>query len=772
MPKEKRIALIMGGGVSLGSFSGGALLQVLKLLPYVDGGPAKIDVAAGASAGSMTLGAVIYHLFRGSSLDDIERALRHVWIDAIDADGLRPSLHPPHVGASLFSDAVLHRTAGEIIDLRASHEDSAHAFFADNLRVSFALTNLNGMAARAEGQMIRQSTAGGGPVAGPNSVFADALQTTFHHDVMRFVVQRRPMGDDTFPLFDQGMRVLRQWESEDRAAGWDIFRQAGIASGAFPAAFPPVSLHRYRQEYPFWPDAFAACDDLKPVDDFSFDYLDGGILRNEPLREAIELAAVQDRGREHEVDRVFILIDPNLSGTGEAYALPFNQALAMRRSREWYTLEKPSYMVHLAGVLGRFAGMLATQATFRDWLKAARVNSQIEWRERLLELLPLLQARPGTEAETLLDHLIVKAYLDRARRAPADGSELPDLSSEQTARLFEILVEPDALADSQLALTGSQRRALGPLQRDLARRRHETEDDDGDPFTAKLLLLIDLIGNLRDKHRLHMVAITPLSRSERIPLAGNFLFGFGGFFHRSYREHDFQAGAHVADEVLRALIPNGSPDATRYARPFLREGIPAELRVPKPVPLKPDPGYGRLDPIHQQNFEGMIRRHILAVTAAARQMWLIRWFAGWRGGKAVRDFLRGSREGQVSYVRLRLDAPSGSWLEGFGGPILRSGRGQPLITVIGIRLDEDEEVLFGPHVRTGAPAEAILRFHQSPLDRRGTDILFQGTAEQWLRVIGRYRVPEILLTEDSLRGSPVIKPADVGEASAARPVRA
>ena len=35
-----------------------------------------------------------------------------------------------------------------------------------------------------------------------------------------------------------------------------------------------------------------------------------------------------------------------------------------------------------AEALGRFGGaVLASQATYRDWLKAARVNSQVEWRD-------------------------------------------------------------------------------------------------------------------------------------------------------------------------------------------------------------------------------------------------------------------------------------------------------------------------------------------------------------------------------------------------------
>jgi len=57
MPKPVRIALVMGGGVSLGSFSGGALAELVRLLRDFpaerDGVPlrAELDVLTGASAG-------------------------------------------------------------------------------------------------------------------------------------------------------------------------------------------------------------------------------------------------------------------------------------------------------------------------------------------------------------------------------------------------------------------------------------------------------------------------------------------------------------------------------------------------------------------------------------------------------------------------------------------------------------------------------------------------------------------------------------------------
>src|ERR1041385_1225446 len=69
MPTTLRVGFAMGGGVSLGTFCGGALSQALKLLivygrnrqgqPF---GKVEVDVFSGASAGALSLGAMLRYL--------------------------------------------------------------------------------------------------------------------------------------------------------------------------------------------------------------------------------------------------------------------------------------------------------------------------------------------------------------------------------------------------------------------------------------------------------------------------------------------------------------------------------------------------------------------------------------------------------------------------------------------------------------------------------------------------------------------------------------
>ncbi len=246
----------------------------------------------------MTLAVVAHHLFMGASDEQIAEALYSAWVEQIDLEKLVPGNFSEHEAASLFSNKIIREIALNTIqtDKWAEPADPAHALFAEGMKVSFSLTNLNGIPVRSEGQMIRQSVSGGGPATGENSVFADALQTTFHNDVIRFELRR---DEASFGSHSDDIRTLQPWNSKERRTSWNVFRKAAMASGAFPGAFPPSQLMRSKNEYgEYWP---------RELEDgtFRFDYLDGEITRNEPLREAIELASRQDEGED--VERVFIL---------------------------------------------------------------------------------------------------------------------------------------------------------------------------------------------------------------------------------------------------------------------------------------------------------------------------------------------------------------------------------------------------------------------------------------------------------------------------------
>jgi len=658
---ETRIALIMGGGVSLGSFSGGALAQIIHLLKEVKRGPAKIDVMSGASAGSMTLAVVAHHLFMGASDEEIEKALYNAWVDKIDLEHLIPKNFSRHKTPSLFSDEIIKSIAEETIQTSNWKDKEVNSLFAEGMKISFSLTNLNGIPVRSEGQIIRQPVSGGGPATGKNSVFADAVQTTFHHDVIRFELRRNGAANQQF---NNGIRLLQPWNTDEGREQWETFRKGAIASGAFPGAFPPSQLKRYRQEYgKYWPEELDSGQ-------FMFDYLDGGITRNEPLREAIHLASQQDAGRD--VERVFILVDPNVSGTNELYPLPYNQRLSLKKIHDSngnltsMMSESPGYLGGLGGVVGRFLGVLASQATYRDWLKAAHYNSQIEWKDDLMDILDGIQPTPGSKAETNMNKLLERIYREKIVRST-----------------------PGELSDEEII------KMVARIDRDVSQH---SDTNDPDDFNAKLKLLANLVANLQGKRKLNMVAVTPASieGGAEHRMAGDFMRSFGGFFEKKYRNYDYNVGRHIAAHVLNASIENEDGKASR----LLNEG----LSIPEaPEPIIPDPAYRNLDGSKRNMMEQFLKNHLdMAVSSLPVPTGVLRRLIRNKIAGKLTDSLMAQTVGHTHYICIRFKDVNGDWLlKGSSGDDSAVSSTGIVETVIGIRKQVagvKQYEMFGPHL--------------------------------------------------------------------------
>ena len=713
---ETRIALIMGGGVSLGSFSGGALARIVHLLKDVKRGPARIDVMSGASAGSMTLAVVAYKLFMGATDGEIEDALYSAWVDRIDLENLIPNFGS-HKTPSLFSDQIIEHIAGEIIQTQdwSGLPESPHPLFAEGMKISFSLTNLNGIPVRSEGQIIRQPVTGGGPATGKESVFADAVQTTFHHDVIRFELRRDSAPENGFP---GAMRILQPWDTDQRKTAWNVFRKAAIASGAFPGAFPPARLLRNKNEYGKWWPA-----ELE-TEKFPFDFLDGGITRNEPLREAIHLAAEQDA--EEDVERVFILVDPNVSGTNEVYPLAYNQLLALKKEHDStgkvvsMSLKSPDYLGNLGGVVARFASVLASQATFRDWLKAAHYNSLIEWKEDLMEILDSLKPDPESAAATDIDRILKEIYREKLVRS-----------------------SPGELSDAQL------RNLEEKINRDI---RSYSKANDAQDFNAKLKLLVNLVANLKGKRKLNMVAITPASikGGAEHRMAGNFLRSFGGFFEKKYRDYDFKVGKYIATNVLNAPISNEEDEAKR----LLKEGVD---NIDAPDPILPSPAFNNVEESKRKMMEQFLKNHLdSAISSFPIPTGILRrWVRNKIAGKFT-ESLMAQTNGQTHYVYIRMQNVSNDWLlKGSAGNDAKVNDNNVVETVIGIRMLREgirQFELFGPHLHavegSGQHEFQLYKKHRRPWksDEIQQTIAVKGDFSEWYRKARFNSSPNVICT--------------------------
>ncbi|MCC5902692.1 MAG: patatin-like phospholipase family protein [Halomonas sp.] len=526
----------MGGGVSLGTFSAGAISQVVALLGAYRGAgvDARIDVMSGASAGSMTLGMVLYRLFIGGASDaeiieNLERDLRKAWIDPASVGIHR--LMKSHTDPSLISAAVTRDVAKQLIDLNAKLS-TPHSLFAEGTLISMALTNLNGFPACAEGQMI-------GTTGGAGSVFADALQTTYHHDHIRFAVYRQPDDNAREQARIHHARILSPWTHELRKkGGWDAFIEAALASGAFPIAFSPVKLKRepfeYRKcEWPF-KETKETGDCIPTRESFEFSYIDGGVTRNEPIHEAIKLAKIRDRD-EPDVERLFILIDPHLSGTGENYKLPHTRPEKLAPDGTPIPASPSTQMIQVGSSL---MGLLTNQASYREWIRVAGYNRYTEWFE---------------------------------------GNE-------------------QAIKDLSGTLTADQQQKIQNLLCSFNRLDTEPTSDANEPqcnaYPDPLAQLVKRFLDIDSKRTLRMVAITPNSIREELDqtlLKGAFLANFGGFFDETFRQHDFDVGRKVANLVMHEPLGDGTTilgEPTTLPVEPIRMGDPAHqdyLSIPEHV---------------------------------------------------------------------------------------------------------------------------------------------------------------------------------------------
>jgi predicted acylesterase/phospholipase RssA len=263
-----RLALILSGASSLGSFEAGVLTELLWTLDHTarQADPSRrwtLDIITGASAGAMTAALVARAVMADHKAN---RALHAAWVEEID---IRDLLREPPATALLSKEPIRAIAARH---LTTPPPNATPASFApERLRLRFTLANMNGVDWRYP--LARDADA--------------AFVATFFADGIRFDVDRTNVRDAEF---------------------WGRVRTASIASGNFPLAFVPELLTRDERDF--------RAHALKPFLE-TFTYCDGGLFDNEPVGEAIDLALEQDGGT-ISPDRAFVLVDANLNRSRHA----------------------------------------------------------------------------------------------------------------------------------------------------------------------------------------------------------------------------------------------------------------------------------------------------------------------------------------------------------------------------------------------------------------------------------------------------------------------
>jgi hypothetical protein len=296
-PRVFELGIVMAGAISAGAYSAGVMDFLMEALDaYEDAkkrdgwdGPVhdvRIPVMAGASAGGMTAAISTLHVFHG---------LAHVWpgepvpakadnrlysswvteisIEALlattDLDGGR---NKQGLKSALCCD-VLDRIVTNAFTLNGAPRARNWIGRGEDhsLRVMLTLTNMRGVPYSFS-------------LFGPHST--DKYGMLNHGDYLDFTVGVAPNpSNESHALDIQSTTGL----------GWDLFRTAALATGAFPGGLAPRIIDRSAADYQYqkgvgYDDAATQCfagicpDNAFPTaGSYRFVSVDGGTIDNEPL---------------------------------------------------------------------------------------------------------------------------------------------------------------------------------------------------------------------------------------------------------------------------------------------------------------------------------------------------------------------------------------------------------------------------------------------------------------------------------------------------------
>lgn len=529
-----RLVLILGGGVSLGTYIAGAVTEIFWALRCLHGltpatlgrRPAdiEVEVIAGSSAGAVTAAALARALTgEPTAIADLHLA----WVRELNFEALLSRDGVPPDPTALLSSVRIDDLAREMIRAPLDHRDW-QPFCADPLRVGVTLSNLGGVRYRIQ-------------YANSKDNF---FSTRIHRDSLEFEI-----GNPAPPEL------------------WETLREAAVASAAFPGAFPPRPLVRSRRDYE--PASFAG-----DQESIVMTYVDGGLFDNEPVGLAKRLV---ERNPEHQrLDYRYILIDPYLDGDAGGLNPAAHPPPAT-----------------LPGLLGALAGAVLGQSNARDWLRANKLNWRLAEQDAFItrSMRPLFDAARGAPesvtaalAEEIHRQAVQIAHFKRGVNRP-DRPTGEEAEAYLRANLDRISRDP-RFGEALAGLEGRARRAM-----------------------LCTIFIIESASGLRDKEPMPLYLIAPES-DEPDPLAGDFLYNFGGFFREEWRRHDFLCGRRDARRVLTGEIHD-----RETGRPLFE--YPPEDDVDyDPAPVDPSiediPARDRAE-LHlllRRRFEMLIRPHL------------------------------------------------------------------------------------------------------------------------------------------------------------------
>lgn len=358
----KRLAVVISGAVSLGSYEAGVMYELLeaialsnerlkKLAPQrYEQDRVVIDVITGASAGAMTAGILAQQLmFHGQALrKPYANPLYEAWVKKVNIDELlsvKPELHK----YSLLSTGVIDDIAAEYLRECPGPELDPHPALDGTLSVGIAMANLNGFPLNIKGQ-------------------SETFSYSRYKDQFVCLISREPSpdGNEVVRLhelepFRQGAGVSwrpitgpsgsnRPNDDNDAREGWNQLRIMALSSGAFPFAFRSRRIKRVGgspEGIMHTRDSQTKKDRGDSLRDGDYLYTDGGVFENEPVGMAAELSSQIDAQRAGK-QRKYLFVAPGKR--------TFNQDPLLNRDDDLLAL----VTALMAAIFG--------QSRYQDWI--------------------------------------------------------------------------------------------------------------------------------------------------------------------------------------------------------------------------------------------------------------------------------------------------------------------------------------------------------------------------------------------------------------------
>ena len=531
--KTLRLSFVLGGGVSLGSFSGAALAESLKRLilfgqyahtredgtvEYRRYARITVDVLSGASAGAMSLGLLLrvlsdyrslYQAMGFARVEDwvqhLERSLQSeygtevlgacnleqlhslqaaqalqavqekIWVEEVDLDKLTGSgtaYKDLSQLAGLFDRGVVEDIAARyfrlspLSQLGKGYESlSPCPLLGQRLLFACTLGNLNYTLHKPP--HAQDKLMGGSRWL---KALNDSAIDRVHSEVRIFDLHFRALEEADRPYLPEHWVQYHRgadWRDErqgrekwlrslDRDAAWREIAATCLASGAFPIAFEPVRLQRYAYEFGrHWPT------ELQERDSHSFNYVDGGLFNNEPIKEAMRLSNYLDNlPSEEDFDRLVLFVDPNVqeleaqfrdetdSGYSLQHSLISGQAYISRKSSLW----------RMAGQVPQLLAALLHEAKDLETEKIFEILGRFDSR-RVLRQLYTQTMRQLPEPQALLE---LRQKVAQRLTQVREQLHLPPNSLEPVQELLRIVAEEQAYFQAQ-GLPVQDKKALGSL---------------------------------------------------------------------------------------------------------------------------------------------------------------------------------------------------------------------------------------------------------------------------------------------------------------------